>query len=387
MFKKVIKRNGKEVAFDKKKIEEAIIKAMQDTGKVDNSLAITISEKIEAMGNGTVSIEKIQDLVESKLMCSSRKDVAKQYIKFRYKRNEERHQVNSLDARISELVNMEGDYVKANANKDAKVFNTQRDLLAGIIAKDYAIRNMLPKNVREAHLNNLIYWHDMDYSPFFAMYNCMLIDFKGMLENGFTIGNAEIEPPKSIETATALVAQIVANVSSNIYGGTTFNRADEVLAPYAELSYKKHLEAAKKFIKVGKKTRERYAREMTKKSIKNAIQSLEYEINTLFNSNGQTPFFTIGFGLGEDWYATEIQKAILKQRIKGLGRGNKTAIFPKLVFALKDGLNLKPTDKNYDVKKLALKCAVKRMYPDIVSYDKIVEITGSFKFPIECLSA
>lgn len=287
MFKQVIKRNGQTVDFDKKKIEEAIVKAMKDTGKVDNSLAITIAEKVEAMGEGVVPIETIQDLVESKLMCSSRKDVAKEYIKFRYKRNEDRHQVNNLDNRIAEIVNMEGDYVKANANKDGKVFNTQRDLLAGVIAKDYAIRNMLPKEVREAHLNNLIYWHDMDYSPFFAMYNCMLIDFEGMLSQGFTIGNAEIESPKSIETATALVAQIVANVSSNIYGGTTFNRADEVLAPYAKLSYEKHLQTAKKYIKVSKKLRERYAKAMTKKSIKNAIQSLEYEINTLFNSNGR----------------------------------------------------------------------------------------------------
>ncbi|WP_244980348.1 anaerobic ribonucleoside-triphosphate reductase [Bacillus wiedmannii] len=290
-----------------------------------------------------------------------------------------------LTKKIGKLIALDESVANENANKDSKVFNTQRDLLAGITAKDYALHSMLPKDVAEAHEKGEIHFHDLDYSPFFPMYNCMLIDFQGMLEDGFTIGNAEVETPNSIKTATALVAQIVANVSSNIYGGTSFDRADEVLEPYAMISWMKHYETSKEWIE-DESSREEYADRMTAKEIYDSMQSLEYEINTLYNSNGQTPFFTINFGLGDSWFAREIQKSILKIRIDGLGKSKKTAVFPKLVFTLKRGLNLEPNDMNYDIKQLALECATKRMYPDILSYDKIVEITGSFKAPMGCRS-
>jgi anaerobic ribonucleoside-triphosphate reductase len=292
---------------------------------------------------------------------------------------------NNLDKKIEQLINLDEVVANENANKDGNVFNTQRDLLAGIVAKDYALRKMIPSHIADAHINGDIHWHDADYSPFFGIYNCMLIDFKGMFEKGFTIGNAEVEKPKSIKTAAALISQIVANVSSNMYGGTSFNRADEVLEPYAKLSYEKHLETAKEFIEDEQKQKN-YAFKMTSKEIYDSMQSLEYEINTLYNSNGQTPFFTVNFGLGESWFAREIQKSMLKVRLNGLGKGNKTAVFPKLVFTLKRGLNLEKDDPNYDVKQLALVCTSKRMYPDILSYDKIVEITGSFKAPMGCRS-
>lgn len=296
---KVIKRDGREVDFDKKYITTAILKAVSDSKKdnADNyylsaedfEFASKISDDIEKYTTKNdlkkIHIEEIQDIVEHKLMCSAKKEVAKLYIGYRKLRNEKRNELEDLDKQISELINLEGEYVKANANKDAKVFNTQRDLLAGVVSKDYAIRQLLPKDIAEAHIKGEIYWHDADYSPFLPYFNCMLIDFEGMLKNGFTIGNADVESPKSIETATALVAQIVANVSSNIYGGTTFNRADEVLEPYAKLTYEKHLNDAYHF--VNKDKIEEYAIEKTKKSIYNAMQSLEYEINTLFNSNGQ----------------------------------------------------------------------------------------------------
>ena len=169
------------------------------------------------------------------------------------------------------------------------------------------------------------------------------------------------------------------------YGGCSFDRADEVLAPYAKLNYQKHLKDAQKWID-GAEKQEAYAREKTAKDIYDAMQSLEYEINTLFTSNGQTPFVTVGFGLGDDWYAREIQKAILNVRIGGLGSEHRTAIFPKLIFTLKRGLNLEVGTPNYDIKELALECSTKRMYPDILSYDKIVELTGSFKASMGCRS-
>lgn len=286
---KVIKRDGRVVDFDKGKIIKAIRQAMKQTEKgLDARLPMKIAEFVENIPQ-TLTVEKIQDIVENKLMNSNRKDVAKEYIRYRHERSEYRNKVEGLDSKINELVELKENVANENANKDSKVFNTQRDLLAGITAKDYAFRNIIPQHIVKAHLNGDIHWHDADYNPFFKMYNCCLIDFKGMLENGFSIGNAEIETPKSIKTATALVSQIVANVSSNIYGGTTFNRADEVLAPYAEMSYNKHLNNAKKWI-ADKDGQANYAKSMTKKEIYDSMQSLEYEINTLYNSKQNWSF-------------------------------------------------------------------------------------------------
>ncbi|HHJ6436827.1 TPA: anaerobic ribonucleoside-triphosphate reductase, partial [Streptococcus pyogenes] len=266
---------------------------------------------------------------------------------------------------------------------DSDVFNTQRDLTAGIVGKSIGLK-MLPSHVANAHQKGDIHYHDLDYSPYTPMTNCCLIDFKGMLANGFKIGNAEVESPKSIQTATAQISQIIANVASSQYGGCTADRIDEFLAPYAELNFKKHMADAKKWIVETK--RESYAFEKTQKDIYDAMQSLEYEINTLFTSNGQTPFTSLGFGLGTSWFEHEIQKAILTIRINGLGSEHRTAIFPKLIFTVKRGLNLEPDSPNYDIKTLALECATKRMYPDMLSYDKIIDLTGSFKSPMGCRS-
>lgn len=217
------------------------------------------------------------------------------------------------------------------------------------------------------------------------MTNCCLIDFREMLTNGFKIGNAEVESPHSIQTATAQMSQIIANVASSQYGGCSADRVDEVLEPFAMRNYEKHLAESKDYIENPEKQVE-FAKKRTKKDIYDAMQALEYEINTLFSSQGQTPFTTLGFGLGTSWISREIQKSILRIRIAGLGREKRTAIFPKLVFTLKKGLNLKPGDPNYDIKQLAVECATKRMYPDVLMYDKIVELTGSFKAPMGCRS-
>ena len=205
-----------------------------------------------------------------------------------------------------------------------------------------------------------------------------------MLANGFKIGNAWVDSPKSIQTATAQMSQIIANVASLQYGGCSANRIDQLLEPYAMKNYQKHLADAKQWVAEDKQ--EEYAKTKTKKDIYDAMQALEYEINTLYSSQGQTPFTTINFGLGTSWVAREIQRAILQIRIKGLGKEHRTAIFPKLTFTVKRGLNLDPTDPNYDIKQLALECSTKRMYPDLLMYDKIKELTGSFKTPMGCRS-
>ncbi|WP_052189696.1 MULTISPECIES: anaerobic ribonucleoside-triphosphate reductase [Xenorhabdus] len=270
-----------------------------------------------------------------------------------------------------------------NANKDAKVIPTQRDLLAGIVARQYAKQHMLPSDVVLAHEKGEIHYHDLDYAPFFPMFNCMLVDLQGMLTKGFKMGNAEIEPPKSISTATAITAQIIAQVASHIYGGTTIDRIDEVLAPFVEASYNKHLTIAKEWHITDHTA---YAKARTEKECYDAFQSLEYEVNTLHTANGQTPFVTFGFGLGTSKESRLIQTAILRNRIAGLGKNHKTAVFPKLVFAIRDGLNHQFGDPNYDIKLLALECASKRMYPDILNYDQVVKVTGSFKAPMGCRS-
>lgn len=302
-----------------------------------------------------------------------------------YRQKEKERFTSMCDVRqsVDRLLHKNESIVNENANKNSEVLNTQRDLTAGVISRALGLQQ-LPYAVAKAHIKGDIHFHDLDYSPFSTMTNCCLIDFKEMLDNGFELGNAKVESPKSIQTATAQIAQIIANVSSCQYGGCSADRIDEVLAPYAQKNYEKHRKEAETW--VAKDQREAYAKERTKKDIYDAMQSLEYEINTLFTSNGQTPFTTLGFGLGTDWYAREIQKAILNIRIEGLGQEKRTAIFPKLVFTLKRGVNLEKKDPNYDIKQLALECSTKRMYPDVLSYDKIKEITGSFKAPMGCRS-
>ncbi|MBS4750453.1 anaerobic ribonucleoside-triphosphate reductase [Carnobacteriaceae bacterium zg-ZUI78] len=290
----------------------------------------------------------------------------------------------NIEQAIDKLRNNDVTIVNENANKDSRVYNTERDLTAGIVGKTLGLK-MLPKHVAHAHLNGDIHYHDLDYHPYQPMTNCCLIDFKTMFAQGFQIGNAQVDSPKSIQTATAQMAQIIANVASSQYGGCSANRIDEVLAPYAQLNYNKHLKTAEKWIDDASK-HHAYAREKTEKDIYDAMQSLEYEINTLYTSQGQTPFTTLGFGLGTNWIERAIQKAILTVRLIGLGKEKRTAIFPKLVFTLKDGTNLKPKDPNYDLKQLAIECATHRMYPDVLMYDKIIDITGSFKAPMGCRS-
>lgn len=389
---KVIKRDGRHVDFDEQKINEALIKAEK---KINGSLSPLTYEKIQMIADlvvqeiksrfaENVKIYEIQNIVEHILLEKNEYELAEEYINYRTKRDFARSKATDINFSIEKLINKDQTVVNENANKDSNVFNTQRDLTAGIVGKSIGLK-MLPPHIANAHQKGDIHYHDLDYHPYTPMTNCCLIDFKGMLNNGFKIGNAEVESPKSIQTATAQISQIIANVASSQYGGCSADRTDELLAPFAELNYKKHLKDAEEWIDSPERQKE-YAKAKTKKDIFDAMQSLEYEINTLFTSNGQTPFTSLGFGLGENWFEREIQKAILQIRINGLGSEKRTAIFPKLIFTLKKGVNLNPEDPNYDIKQLALECATKRMYPDILNYDKIVELTGSFKVPMGCRS-
>ncbi|PSW21901.1 anaerobic ribonucleoside-triphosphate reductase [Photobacterium sanctipauli] len=382
----VIKRDGCQVPFNTKRIKEAVLSAAESVESMDAAYAESIAEEVLSQfeNQAQVEIHAIQDAVEDHLMNGPHKEVARAYIEYRHDRDLAREKKSHLNGEIRGLIDQSNaSLLNENANKDGKVIPTQRDLLAGIVAKHYAKQHLLPRDIVSAHEDGDIHFHDLDYSPFFPMFNCMLIDLNGMLTHGFKMGNAEIDTPKSISTATAVTAQIIAQVASHIYGGTTINRIDEVLAPYVTVSYEKHLKVAKEW---DVPEPEAFAKARTEKECYDAFQSLEYEVNTLHTANGQTPFVTFGFGLGTSWESRLIQSSILRNRIAGLGKNHKTAVFPKLVFAIKDGLNHKPEDANYDIKKLALECASKRMYPDILNYDKVVEVTGSFKTPMGCRS-
>ncbi|HEM5251936.1 TPA: anaerobic ribonucleoside-triphosphate reductase [Streptococcus suis] len=384
----VLKRDGRTVSFDQDKIFSALRRANQELEHPvsEAGLKIVLEAVLAEIGRRfekDVQIYEIQTVVEQELLKAHLYDLAELYIQYRTRRDFRRHQATDINFEIHKLLSKDQSVVNENANKDADVFNTQRDLTAGIVGKSIGLK-LLPAHVANAHQKGDIHYHDLDYSPYTPMTNCCLIDFKGMLAQGFKIGNADVESPKSIQTATAQISQIIANVASSQYGGCSADRIDEVLAPYAELNYQKHLKDAKDWVLADKQ--EEYARAKTQKDIYDAMQSLEYEINTLFTSNGQTPFTSLGFGLGTSWFEREIQKAILNIRIKGLGREGRTAIFPKLIFTVKRGLNLEPDSPNYDIKQLAIECATKRMYPDMLSYDKIVELTGSFKVPMGCRS-
>ena len=382
----VIKRDGCHVPFDTARIKEAIQQAAKAVQINDIDYCHQVAESVAGhlAEREYIDIHDIQQAVEDQLMAGQYKELARAYIEYRHSRDVARESRSRLNREIQGLVEQTNfSLLNENANKDSKVIPTQRDLLAGIVAKHYAQQHLLPRDVVLAHERGEIHYHDLDYAPFFPMFNCMLIDLKGMLTNGFKMGNAEIEQPKSIATATAVTAQIIAQVASHIYGGSTINRIDEVLAPFVRASYNKHLAVATEWQIANAND---YARARTEKECYDAFQSLEYEVNTLHTANGQTPFVTFGFGLGTSWESRLIQTAILRNRLAGLGKNGKTAVFPKLVFSIKDGINHKAGDINYDIKQLALECASKRMYPDILNYDQVVAVTGSFKTPMGCRS-
>ena len=376
----VVKRDGTVTPFYSYKIN-LVLNALNADEQTSQSVYVTLLDAL--LNQTTVTTKKIADLFVQGLVNANHEELAKVYRDYRQHDEEAFAEATNPQNKLEQLFDRNSRIVHENANKDSHVFNTQRDLEAGVVSRALGLR-MLPGIVAKAHLRGDIHWHDLDYSPVTPETNCCLIDFDEMFKHGFKIGNAWVSSPRSIQTATAQMSQIIANVASLQYGGCSANRIDQLLEPYAKLNYEKHMKDAEEWIVPEK--REEFAREKTKKDIYDAMQALEYEINTLYSSQGQTPFTTINFGLGTSWIAREIQKAILKIRIRGLGKEHRTAIFPKLTFTIKRGLNLDPEDPNYDIKQLALECSTKRMYPDLLMYDKIKELTGSFKTPMGCRS-
>lgn len=376
----VEKRSGAVTSFYPYKIEFVLDKLQLN----DHQKELVTSKLVaEVASLERLTTTQLHGLIFRVLNDNDMEEQAEAYERYFQEDQDKFSRATNVQLNIERLFNRNEDVVHENANKDSNIFNTQRDLEAGVASRAMGLK-MLPELVAKAHLRGDIHWHDLDYSPVTPETNCCLIDFDEMLSNGFKIGNAWVSSPRSIQTATAQMSQIIANVASLQYGGCSANRIDQLLAPYAEINYQKHLKDARKWIAEDKQVE--FAKEKTRKDIYDAMQALEYEINTLYSSQGQTPFTTINFGLGTTWIERAIQKSILEIRIKGLGKEHRTAIFPKLTFTIKRGLNLNPGDPNYDIKMLALECSTKRMYPDLLMYDKIKELTGSFKTPMGCRS-
>lgn len=319
--------------------------------------------------------------------------------------------VETIEQRLGGLFGGDETKTKENANKDARLFSTFRDLEAGEVSRYYALQR-LPERVSAAHVSGDIHFHDLDYTVPGGMFNCMLVDLPFILSReDFPIGNTRVNRVRSVETATDLIPQIAAQVSVGQYGGQTYSKLDEVLEPYVMYTYRRELARALEnatrvaaemgvagvepldksvALLVASGERDRVAagvgekiwdmsvaeaKKRTESIVYDSMEGVEYALNTV-QGNGQTPFVTISFGLSTSWAGRVVQKAILKVRINGYGAQSKTPVFPKLVYMLKEGVNMRAGDPNYDVKRLALYCASKRIYPDFQSVDNTVRDLG-----------
>lgn len=396
----VIKRDGQKVPFDKTKIEIAIEKAMNSsTGLYEEGLAGRIADEIEEYAHKigkTLTIYAIEDQVYYKLLEYHNPATARAYENYKavqaFKRKE-----NTTDKDVFGLLDRSNTaLIDENSNKDAAIVSTQRDLIAGEVSKDIARRKLIPADIVQAHDSGAIHFHDMDYiiQP---MFNCCLINLEDMLTNGTVINGKKIDTPKSFQVACTVTTQIIAQVASGQYGGQSINGIDRILAPFVRKSYDKLLaNVLEEQVEIyGMKPNMEKAREIawkrTRKEVKDGIQTIQYQINTLMTTNGQAPFVTLFMHFDPNSeYAKEaalIDEEILKQRIMGVKNEANvyiTPAFPKLIYVL-DEHNIHPDAPYYYLTELAAKCTAKRMYPDYISAKKMKEIyEGNVFSPMGC---
>uniref|UniRef100_A0AAU8GE77 NrdD-like anaerobic ribonucleotide reductase large subunit n=1 Tax=Salmonella phage vB_SEnST11_KE22 TaxID=3161173 RepID=A0AAU8GE77_9CAUD len=369
---KVVKRDGREQDYDGVKVikaaEAALIAAGHESKAYDQACEVNELVSGSFDENELVTVSDIHHKVEDVLMDLGLKDAARAYIEYRKTRDNIREGKGKLYADITGFLDQSAEeFTRENANKPSTLVNTHRDLLAGILSKHVALTQILPKNLAEWHTDGFGHIHDLDYlvSP---LTNCCLVNYRDMLENGFKIGNAKIEKPKSIGVATTVLTQIIQAVASSQYGGQTCAHIDEGLKQYVEMSFMKNVKQFQSH---------RNAVGPTNKMVYDAMQTLLYQVNTLMSVNGQSPFITISLGLDTSLFGRMITYNYLKVHKEGLGADRVTPVFPKVVFFLKDGVNMKPGDPNYDLKQLAMECCAERIYPDFISVPLNMEVTGS----------
>ena len=377
---KVIKRDGHMVEYMPSKIEDAIEKANLEVNEEDRASATQIKniiKYVEHLGKKRILVEDIQDIIEMKLMSIGKFALAKHYITYRYTRELVRRS-NTTDQSIRELIDGGSEYWNTeNSHKDAKVVTTQRDYLAGITSTDITKRFLLPEDIVEAHEAGIIHFHDADYYAQNALHNCDLINLDDMLQNGTNMNGVMIEKPHRFLTAMSIATQLITAVTSSQYGGATITLTH--LAPFVRLS-REYYEKRYKKRKLTKEQIDQFVEEDLRKEITDGVQTFQYQINSLTNTNGQVPFLSVNMYLGEtDEYKEELAMIIeefLKQRIEGMKNEKGvwiTPAFPKLLYVLEED-NIKPKSKYYYLTKLAAKCTAKRMVPDYISEKVMKEL-------------
>lgn len=385
----VVKRDGRLEPFNSQKIVDAISKA----GFVPQEIREKIAKEISSTNKPEITVEEIQDAVERKLMATSYKEVAKEYVRYRYKRELVRD-TEKLNNSILEIVDNKNQEVnEENSNKNPTILSTQRDYMAGEVSKDVTMRFLLPPDIVKAHKLGIIHFHDSDY---FAqhMFNCCLVNLEDMLQNGTVISDTLIEKPHSFSTACNVATQVMAQIASNQYGGQSETLSH--LAPFVDVSRRKIREEVIEELNEGIAAMDiqmtvdseeynnylnRVVERRVKTEVKRGVQTIQYQINTLMTTNGQTPFVTVFMYLGEvpegqtrDDLAMIIEE-VLRQRYQGTKNEKGvwiTPAFPKLVYVLEED-NIHEDSKYWYLTKLAAKCSAKRLVPDYVSEKKMLE--------------
>ena len=378
---KVIKRDGHTVNYDRSKIITAIKKAnaeVEDSEKVTDEKIEEIVAGIESKNRPRMLVEDIQDIIEQKLMDDRKFVLAKTYIIYRYTRELVRKAQTTDDSILSLIKNRNKDVMEENSNKNATVASTQRDLIAGEVSKDLTRRVLLPEKISKAHDEGVLHFHDADYflQPIF---NCCLINIGDMLDNGTVMNGKLIESPKSFQVACTVMTQIISSVASSQYGGQSVDIRH--LGKYLRKSYNKYRSKIEAEFgdKLDEETIEQLTQDRLQDELRSGVQTIQYQINTLMTTNGQSPFVTLFLNLDpNDEYIEEnatIVEEILRQRLEGIKNEKGvyvTPAFPKLIYVLDEHNCLKGGKYDY-ITRLAVKCSAKRLYPDYISAKKMRE--------------
>jgi len=387
---KIIKRNGSEAEFDRTKIKDAIRKA-NDEGSLKAELSdrqidyisLVIEDYCASVGRA-LSVEEIQELVETHIILQGAPETAKRYIRYRYNRNLARV-ANTTDSRILSLIECNNEEVKQeNSNKNPTINSVQRDYMAGEVSKDLSERVLLPKDVVEAHEEGIIHFHDMDYYAQ-HMHNCDLVNLEDMLQNGTVISGTMIERPHSFSTACNISTQIIAQVASNQYGGQSISLTH--LAPFVDVSRKRirkrvEEELAEIGVTVSEEKKDMLIEERVREEVNRGVQTIQYQVVTLLTTNGQAPFVTVFMYLNEARNPQEkkdlaiIIEEMLKQRIQGTKNEKGvwvTPAFPKLIYVLEED-NVREGTPYWYLTELAAKCTAKRMVPDYISEKMMLKL-------------
>ena len=404
-----VKRDGRKEEFDKDKISNAIKKAFIEVdGDIDDkaeAIVDKIANEIAGTKKEEMSVEDIQDLVEQKLMCSARKDVAKCYILYRNERTKMRDRNSMLIKTVAEKLTA-SNVQNQNANIDEHSFGGRVGEASDAVMKQYALDYCMSDMAKNNHLNNEIYIHDLN-SYAIGMHNCLSIPFDKLLANGFNTRQTDVRPAQSVNTAMQLVAVIFQLQSLQEFGGVSATHLDHTMVPYVRKSFYKHYkdamiycaeeniegelytpylpeeyqpESYKDFIQsmpsiedeYFKKLKHfyKYAMDMTEREVYQSVEGMYHNLNTLQSRSGnQLPFTSINYGTCIEPEGRMVTKALLNVSIEGIGKLHKTPIFPCGIFQCMNGVNRKEGDPNYDLFKLALKSTARRLYPNYANVD------------------